>query len=403
VQLFLTLNNGRRIGRPDVGTEVEAAVKVMVLGIRGIPNVQGGVETHAEELYKRLAALGCEVEVLVRTPFVPRGEKAFGRIRIRRLWSPRRAGLEAFVHSILGVLYAGIVRPDVLHIHAIGPAIVTPIARLLRLKVVVTHHSLNYEHEKWGWFARLLLRAGERVGMEKSHARIAVSKTIVDMIRKKYGRAADLIPNGVAVVEPRHDDQHVRRYGLEPGRYFLMVSRIVIDKRQMDLIRAYALARPPNWKLVLVGATDSDEYSRLVNTAAEAAGVVLTGYLQGEALRQMYSHAGAFILPSSHEGLPIALLEALSYGLPVLASDIAANLEIGLDSSCYFPLGDIKALADGLTGVALAPRDEEMRANSRRWVAQKYDWNRIARQTLDVYRRVADGRAQAGDPLDVED
>ena len=364
-------------------------MKVLVLGIRGIPNVQGGVETHAQELYQRLAALGCEVEVLVRTPFVPRGEKSFGQIRIRRLWAPRRVGLEAFVHSILGVLYAGIVRPDVLHIHAIGPSIVTPIARLLRLKVVVTHHSLNYEHEKWSWFARLLLRAGERVGMKQSHARIAVSKTIADMIRKKYGRATDLIPNGVAMVEPRSDDQHVRRYGLEPGHYFLMVSRIVTDKRQLDLIRAYALARPPNWKLVLVGAIDTDDYSRTVKTAAGAAEVVLTGYLTGEPLMQMYSHAGAFILPSSHEGLPIALLEALSYGLPVLASDIAANLELGLGSSCYFPLHDVKALADGLARLATTPRNEEMRVKSRQGVAQKYDWDRIARQTLDVYQRIS--------------
>jgi glycosyltransferase involved in cell wall biosynthesis len=368
-------------------------VKVLVLGIRGMPNVQGGVETHAEELYKRLALLGCEIEVLVRTPFVPAGAKFFGRIRIRRLWSPRRAGLETFVHSILGALYAGIVRPDLLHIHSIGPAIVTPIARLLGLKVVVTHHSLNYEHEKWGRFARLLLRIGERVGMKQSHARIAVSNTIVDMIRAKYQRATHFIPNGVSAVEPRADDQHVRGYGLEPGRYFLMVSRIVIDKRQMDLIRAYSLLRSPSWKLALVGAADSSEYSRMVKAAAEAAGVTLTGYLHGEPLRQMYSHAGAFIFPSSQEGLPIALLEALSYGLPVLASAIAANLEIGLDSSCYFPLGNIKALADGLARLALMPRDETARTNCRQWVVQKYDWDRIAQQTLDVYRRIGVGAA----------
>src|ERR1700683_1486228 len=125
----------------------------MVLGIRGIPNVQGGVETHAEQLYQRLVALGCDVEVLVRAPFVSRNHRFFGAIRLRRLWSPTRSGIEAFFHSIIGVLYAGLVRPDILHIHAIGPAIVLPIARLLGLKVVVTHHGLEDQREKWGRFA----------------------------------------------------------------------------------------------------------------------------------------------------------------------------------------------------------------------------------------------------------
>src|SRR5580658_1185296 len=157
-------------------------MKVLVLGIRGIPGVPGGVETHAEQLYPRLAALGCDVEVFVRSPFVAPGARFFGPIRIRRLWSPRRVGFEALFHSVIGVLYAGLLRPDILHIHGIGPSIVTPIARLLGLKVVVTHHGRDYEREKWGWFARWVLRLGERLGMRYSHARIAISKTIAALV-----------------------------------------------------------------------------------------------------------------------------------------------------------------------------------------------------------------------------
>jgi glycosyltransferase involved in cell wall biosynthesis len=361
----------------------------MVLGIRGIPNIQGGVETHAEQLYLRLAALGCKVEALVRTPFVPRGQRSFGPIRIRRLWAPRRAGVEALVHSVIGVLYAGFARPDILHIHGIGPAIVTPIARLLGLRVVVTHHGRDYEREKWGAFARWVLRLGERFGTRKSHACIAISKAIADLVLAQYGRESYLIPNGAVAVEPRADIQHVRRFGLEAARYFLQVSRMVPEKRQLDLIRAYASAQPNGWKLVLVGALDNDGYSQKVSAAGGDAGVVLTGYLSGESLQQIYSHAGAFVLPSSHEGLPIAMLEALSYGLPVLASDIPANVEVGLDSSDYFPLGDTVALSRGLTRLAETPLNESDRAARRRWTAQKYDWDRIAEQTLEVYRIVA--------------
>jgi glycosyltransferase involved in cell wall biosynthesis len=353
-----------------------------------MPNVQGGIETHAEHLYKRLAGLGCDVEVLVRSPYVSRKQRRFGPIRLRRIWSPRRAGLEALVHSVLCVLYAGVVRPDILHIHAVGPAIVTPIARLMGLRVVVTHHGPDYNRDKWGSFARWVLRSGERVGMRYSHARIAVSRVILDLIRSNYACEADLIPNGVAVADRQSDVDHLRRFGLEPGRYFLQVSRMVPEKRQVDLIRAYASARPAGWKLALVGGLGSDSYAREIVAAAQSAGVLLTGFLNGAALQQMYSHAGAFVLPSAHEGLPIVLLEALSYGLPVLASNIPAHLEMGLESSSYFPVGDVAALATGLTGLTQAPPDEHARDLRARQVAAAYDWDRIAEKTLAIYQRV---------------
>ena len=177
-------------------------LKVMALGVRGIPNVQGGVETHAEQLYQRLAELGFDIEVIVRTPFVPAGQRTLGRIRLRRIWSPRTPGMEALLHSVLGTLYAGITRPDILHIHAVGPAIVTPLARLLGLRVVVTHHGPDYDRDKWGTFARGVLKVGERFGMRYSNSRIAISKGIADLIRAKHGRDSELIFNGVAPIDP---------------------------------------------------------------------------------------------------------------------------------------------------------------------------------------------------------
>jgi glycosyltransferase involved in cell wall biosynthesis len=365
-------------------------VKISVLGVRGIPNVQGGIESHAEQLYKRLAGLGCDVEVIVRTPYVPRGSHTLASIRLRRLWSPRRSGLEALIHSVIGVLYAAVARPDILHIHGVGPAIVTPIARLFGLRVVVTHHGPDYDREKWGRLARWTLRTGERLGMRHSHARIAISHVISELVRSKHHCDTDLIPNGAAVGHICPGEDHVRRYGLEPGRYFLQVSRFVPEKRQLDLIRAYAAAPMAGWKLALVGALDADDYSRTVEAAATRPGVVLTGYLNGIALEQLYANAGIFVLPSSHEGLPIALLEALGYGLPVLASDIPANLEIGLDTSSYFPLGDTMALAQAMARVARTPRQSSSRSTLQCRALRTYDWDQIARDTLKIYQRVFD-------------
>jgi glycosyltransferase involved in cell wall biosynthesis len=224
--------------------------------------------------------------------------------------------------------------------------------------------------------------------MRCAHGRIVISKVIADLVRDKYRVETDLIPNGVTMGERSTGTEHLRRFGLEPGKYFLQVSRMVPEKRQLDLIRAYASLGESEWNLVLVGGLDDTTFSRQVEQAAEEAGVVLTGYLSGAPLQQIYLHAGGFILPSSHEGLPIALLEALSYGLPVLASDIPANLEVGLGQDCYFRLGDSQELAAGLVRLMQQLRDAAARAERVRRVTHAYDWDRIAEQTLAVYRRI---------------
>jgi glycosyltransferase involved in cell wall biosynthesis len=370
--------------KPRIGHRI----RVAVLGVRGIPNVQGGVETHAEQLYQRLTALGCDVEVIVRSPYVPRGQTTFGAIRLRRLWSPRTSGLEALVHSLLGVLYAACSRPDILHVHAVGPSIVTPLARLLGLRVVVTHHGPDYNRDKWGPLARWILRVGERFGMRYANECIAISGVIVEDVRRNFGRVAVQIPNGVTIAPKLSATDVVSRLGLVPGRYFLQVSRMVPEKRQLDLIDAFARARPAGWQLALVGGLDATDYSARVRTAAAQPGVHLTGFMGGTDLQQIYSHAGAFVLPSTHEGLPIALLEALSYGLRTVASDIPANLEVDLGAANYFPVGNVDALAATLRAVAASQEEEGASAARIRRVREHYSWDDVAERTMTVYRSV---------------
>ena len=364
-------------------------LRVMMLGLRGFPDVQGGVEAHAEHLCPLLRELACDVEVVVRSPYVPsdRGEEWKG-VHYLRIWSPKSRALETIVHSFLGVLAAAWRRPDVLHIQAIGPALMVPLARALGLHVVVTHHGADYDREKWGRFARVVLRTGEAWGMRYSNRRIVISRTISSLIRDKYGLESNVIPNGVDLPELPSSTSALEKFGLTPGRYVLMVSRLVPEKRHKDLIAACATAKLNGWKFVLVGASDHmGAYAAEVASLADAtSGVVLAGFQAGLTLRELYAHAGVFVLPSSHEGLPIALLEALSYGLPVVASDIPAHLEIGLDEEHYFPLGDVHALAGRLESFACMRWPEEKREITRRWVADRYDWHSVVEQTISVYR-----------------
>ncbi|WP_225643092.1 glycosyltransferase family 4 protein [Bradyrhizobium australafricanum] len=365
-------------------------LRVIMLGLRGFPNVQGGVETHAEHLCPHLKKLGCDVKVIVRSSYMPpsRGDEWHG-VRYQRVWCPKASGLETIVHSFLGVLVAAWQRPDILHIQAIGPALMAPLARLLGLHVVVTHHGPDYDREKWGRLAKAVLHAGEAWGMRFSDGRIVISQTIRKLVRDKYGLNSDLIPNGITLPDVPSSTSALEKFGLTPGRYVLTVGRLVPEKRHLDLIQAFAAARLDEWKLVLVGTSEHpNAYTAEVTARAEAtSGTVVAGFQHGIALQELYAHAGIFVLPSSHEGLPIALLEALSFGLPVVASDIPALLEIGLDDSHYFHLGDVSALAGRLASFASSPWPPELREKTRRWLAEREDWHSVAERTLGCYRR----------------
>lgn len=364
-------------------------MKVMMLGLRGFPDVQGGVEKHVEYLSQELERLGCDVEVIVRSRYVKHLDKDIWEgVRIIRLWSPKSQYLEAIVHSLLGVLVARWHRADILHIHAIGPALVTPFARILGLRVVVTHHGPDYERQKWNPIAKLILRVGEMLGMLCANERIVISNEIHNLIYKKYSVASEVIPNGVWPPPTKIDGSVLAELGLTPQRYILTVGRLVPEKRQIDLLDAFLMARIPGWRLAIVGSADyvSSYQKEITDRVRHATDVVATGSQTGTALLQLYSDAGMFVLPSSHEGLPIALLEALSHGLPVIASDIPANLEIGLDELHYFPVGDVAALAHRLQIFATKKWPDDFAKITKERTLAKFDWVSVAQQTLRCYQ-----------------
>ena len=372
-------------------------ISVMVLGLRGFPGVQGGVETHAEHLYTELSKTGCHVEVLVRANYQPpENPDTWKGMRFTRLWAPKKKSLEAIVHSFFGVVYAAVKRPDILHIHAIGPALMTPVARLLGLRVVVTHHGPDYERQKWGYAARTMLRLGERLGMSFANQRIVISNVIRSLVHDKYRRASYLIPNGVSLPPATSTSSGLNAFGLTPGKYVLLVSRLVPEKRHLDLIQAFDRATLAGWNLAIVGASDHpDNYTRTVlEAAANTANVVCTGFQSGQALRELYAHAGLFVLPSSHEGLPIALLEALSYGLQVIASDIPANLEVRSPGITFYPVGNVEQLAARLSEKSATAHDVSAAKAIRQHVATTYRWSEIARETLKVYERMVNPSLQ---------
>lgn len=369
--------------------------KVMMLGLRGVPQVQGGVEKHVEELARVFVEKGWDVEVLGRKPYLTQKQAyQWEGVQVTPLWAPVSTKFEAIAHTFLGVLVAAVRRPDILHIHAIGPALLTPLARLFGLKTVVTHHGFDYNRDKWGGLARKMLKTGEWAGMRFASQRIAVSRHIVETMAERYHVSAQFIPNGVTLRESAGTSDVLQRFGLVEKQYVVMVARIVPEKNQHDLIAAFAAMQAAGYhtdkKLAIVGAADhqSPYVDQVKALAAQTPNVVLTGMQRGDDLAALYSNAALFVLPSSHEGMPIAMMEAMGYGLPVLASNITANLEVGLPEGDYFPLGNTKALAKQMAAKLDQPLSSKQAEAQSAEVAATYGWSGIADQTLAVYQRL---------------
>jgi len=350
----------------------------------------GGIETHCQELYPRLAQRGVKAVILGRKAYTPQVEPYDYRgVRIVPIYAPRTAGLEAFVHSVRSVLKVLKLRPDIVHLHAIGPSAIAPIFRLFGLKVVYTHHGQDYNRAKWGACAKLILRLSEYLGTKFSNKVIVISEYLEKWLQEKYGcKRTALIHNGVNLPKKLPEDVaagYLEKFGLVGKRYIFALGRFVEEKGFHDLIAAYKKSNLKDVKLVLAGKADHEsEYSRRLCRMADDAGVVLTGFIHGEELQAIFENSSLFVIPSYHEGLPIALLEALSYNRNVIASDIPANTEVPLPRECFFHTGNIDELADKLVSFVNNPAER----NFQQIILENYNWENIADQTFEVYKEL---------------
>ena len=351
-------------------------------GFRSLSGVEGGIETHARELYPRLAQLGCHVTVLTRSPYDSGRRASADCVVTRPLPAPRGDGIEAAVHALLAAVECIAQRPDVVHIHGIGPAMFAPLLRLCGLCVVVTHHGHDYDADKWGRVARFALRLSESIGVRSADAVITVSESLRRDVLRTFGVPGHAIYNGCrsardAAVPPCD----AALAAASAGRFVLVVGRLTPHKRVEDALAAFATLQDPDLRLVVCGKLLNNAYcARLRICAALDERVLLAGYVPPEQLAWLYGRAACTIMSSSYEGMPLAVLEALANDSPVIVSDIPAHLELALPADSYYPLGNLAALAERLHRV-LADSGGERRVR----LGPQFDWATIARQTLAVF------------------
>jgi glycosyltransferase involved in cell wall biosynthesis len=358
-------------------------LRVAFIGGRGVVSKYSGIETYYEEVGKRLAEMGHEVTAYCRTYFTPAREEHNG-IQVLRLPTIRSKHLETLVHTFLSTLHV-LVRPcDVVHYHALGPALFSFIPRLAGKKTVVTVQGLDWQRKKWGRIASTVLRLGERAAVSLPNQTMVVSHTLQKHYRLGYRVETSYVPNGGVLRERRVPDE-ILGWGLEPEKYILFLGRFSPEKGCHLLVEAYERLNT-DAKLVMAGASSyCDDYSRRLQ---EHAGdrIKMLNWVSGEALDELLTNAMLFVLPSDLEGLSLALLDAMGAGLCVLSSDVAENREAVDDAGFTFRRGDVADLADRLRFLIANPavRGAAGQAAKRR-IREHYQWSQVANDIERVY------------------
>jgi len=347
------------------------------------------------ELYTRIAGqYNVKVNIYRRKPYLSNKIRnlSFKNIKFIDFSVPKKMYLEAFLHSFYSSIHALFQGYDIVHVHNIGPGFFIPLLRLTGAKVVLTYHSISYTHEKWNYFAKKFLYLSEKISLPCSDFVIFISKIIESEMVKKYTlKDFKLIHNGVNIPEKSANTDYIESLGLEKHRYIVAIGRYIEEKGFDYMIRAYRKADITDYKLVIVGDADYlTDYSKRLKSFAKENNVILTGFIKGEKLNQIFSSARLFIMPSFSEGLPIALLEAMSFKVDVLVSDIPANLQIGLPEEDYFSVGNENALKEKILCKLSRYRERDYTDI----LTRNFDWDNISLETYLVYKNlVAENKA----------
>jgi len=377
-------------------------MKIAMIGQKGYPAHFGGVERHVAEVSERLVRAGHDVTVYNRAWYGGKQNGVINGITAVTVPTIRTKHLDAIVHTFLSTFHAIYKRADIIHYHGVGPALMSWIPRVFsHARVVTTFHCIDRHHQKWNWFARLMLRMGEHAACFFAHETITVSRTLTSYCEREYRAETCYIPNGVSAREEKAVDTGImNQFGLTPGNYILMVSRLVPHKGAHILIEAFqALQKQAflndaiqHMKLVIVGGSAfTDDYVKSLHAqAAPSNNIVFTDFQSGDALDALFRGSHFVVHPSMSEGLPITVLEAMSYGKPTLVTTIPEHLEVIKDARMTFIEEDADALRSRMEELLQMSVEEKQAIGeaNKQQIASDYNWDMIVTDILNLYKRI---------------
>ena len=370
-------------------------MRIAMLGHKRIPSREGGVEVVVEELATRMVERGHQVTVYNRSGHHVSGREFDGKkfktykgVRIKTVPSINIPGIAAMTASLFASICAAFGRYDVVHFHTEGPCVTIWLPKLLGKRCVATVHGLDHQRSKWGKFARAYIMLGEKCAVKYADEIIVLSRSVQAYFKEKYGRDTVMIPNGVTPVVLREADMITREFGLEKDSYILYLGRITPEKGIHYLIEAYKGLKTDKKLIIAGGTSDSNGYFAELKAMAEGnTNIIFTGFVQGQMLEELYSNAYVYVLPSDLEGMPLSLLEAMSYGNCCVVSDIPECKDVVEDKGVVFEQGNVQKLKDVLFRLLGNSECVNIKKTSvSGFICEKYNWEEVVEKTVGLYQ-----------------
>lgn len=372
-------------------------LNIAMFGQKRIPSREGGVEIVVEELCTRMVAQGHNVTCYNRgghhvsgSEYDSKRLKEYKGIKLKTVPTIEKKGLAAVSSSFFAALCCAFGKYDVVHIHAEGPAFFCWLPKLFHKRVIVTVHGIDWQREKWkSGFGSKFIHKGEKNAVKYADEIIVLSKGVQDYFEKIYGRKTVFIPNGVSNHIERKPQIIKNKFGLDKDEYILFLGRLVPEKGIKYLIEAFKQVDTEKKLVIAGGSSDTSEFeNEMKEIAKEDKRILFTGFVQGQELEELYSNAYVYALPSDLEGMPLSLLEAMSYGNCCLVSDIPECAEVVEDKALIFKKADVKDLQSKLQDAC--DHSEKVDAHKKQaadFICSKYNWDEIVQATLKLYRR----------------
>ncbi|ARR37441.1 glycosyltransferase family 4 protein [Lactobacillus delbrueckii] len=372
-------------------------LRIAMLGHKEIHSRQGGIEVVVEELATRMVKMGHQVTAFNRSShnvagreFDVKRRNTYKGIRLKYVPTLDKKGLAAVTSSFFGAVAAAFGRYDIVHFHAEGPSSMLWIPKMFGKRCIVTIHGLDHQRAKWGKFASAYIMMGEKCAVKMADEIIVLSQDMKDYFSKEYGRDTVFIPNGVNRPNMAGDSLIQEEYGLKKDDYILFLGRLVPEKGLSYLVEAFKKTKTDKKLVIAGGNSDTQDFTeQLKEQAKDDNRIIFTGFVQGEMLETLYSNSYIYVLPSDLEGMPLSLLEAMSYGNCCLVSDIDECASVVEDKAVLFKKSDIVDLQNKLQNLCNNPAlVKKYKDEASDFICNKYNWEKIVDDTLELYRGI---------------
>ena len=373
------------------------SLKVAMIGHKRIPSREGGVEIVVEELSTRMVKKGMEV-----TCYNRKGKHALDKsqkvnhikeykgVKLKSVLTIDVKGLAAMTSSFFGAIKILFSKNNIVHFHAEGPCAMIPIIKFFsKKKIIVTIHGLDWQRAKWGGFATKYIKFGEKMAAKYADEIIVLSENVKKYFKDTYNRETNFIPNGVNKPDIKDVDIIKDKFDLAKDSYILFLGRLVPEKGIHYLIEAYNKINTDKKLVIAGGSSDTDTYfNELKEKAKDNTNIIFTGFVQGEELEELYSNAYIYVLPSDLEGMPLSLLEAMSYKNCCLTSDIPECKTVMDNNGVTFKKSDVNDLKEKLQYlVDNVDKVNKYKSEAQEYILKKYNWDDVVDKTIELYKK----------------